>query len=320
MFGRIVDTLRRAKGVLITAHERPDGDAIGSAIALDKGLQLLGIRTVVMLNDPVPQAYRFLRGSESILVPSSLGWQPDVIVALDSTEWERVGSFVQDFLPDATTINIDHHASNREFAYLNWVDIDAAATGEMVLELLKELEVSLDVDMASALYTAIATDTGFFQHANTTPKVLSQCAHLAELGANPHYISEQIHESRSLESLHALGFALRSLQLSPGGQVAWIGLTLEDIQELRVKEEELEGLVNYPKSIKGVEVGLLFRQVEEGKVRVGLRSRGLVNVSSIAEVFGGGGHRRAAGCTIEGPWDEVVNEVVTLCCNRAGEF
>ncbi|NLL17423.1 MAG: bifunctional oligoribonuclease/PAP phosphatase NrnA [Clostridia bacterium] len=320
MLARIVDTLQQAKGVLITAHERPDGDAVGSAIALDKGLQLLGVRTVVMLSDPVPEVYRFLRGSDSILLPSSLGWRPDVIVALDSTEWERVGSFIEGFLPDTTTVNVDHHASNREFADLNWVDVDAAATGEMVLSLLKELQVPLDVDMASALYTAIATDTGFFQHANTTPEVLSRCAYLAELGANPHFISEQIHEYRSLASLQALGYALRSLQLSPGGHVAWIGLTLKDIEQLQVKEEELEGLVNYPKSIKGVEVGLLFRQVEDNKVRVGFRSRGLVDVSSIAQVFGGGGHRRAAGCSVEGTWDEVVEEVVNLCCNRAGEF
>lgn len=317
----IIETIKGAKGALITAHERPDGDAVGSALALDKGLQYLGIRTVIMFSDPVPEIYRFLRGSENILLPSALGWQPDVIIALDSTEWERVGSFIHDRLSGSgiTTINVDHHASNQRFADLNWVDEEAAATGELVLSLLKELRVPLDVDMASALYTAIATDTGFFQHANTTSQVLSQCAYLAEVGANPHYISEQIHEYKSFESLQALGYALSSLRLSPGGQVAWIGLTLADLERLQVKEEELEGLVNYPKSIKGVEVGLLFRQVEEGKVRVGFRSRGLVDVNAVAQVFGGGGHRRAAGCTIEGSWEEVINEVVAYCRRRAGE-
>lgn len=320
MLARIGETLKRASGVLITAHERPDGDAIGSAIALDMGLRYIGVRTVVMLSDPVPDAYRFLKGIESILTPSSLGWQPEMIVALDSTEWERVGGFIQEFLPNTVTINIDHHTSNRQFADLNWVDIHAAATGEIVLDLINHLQIPIDPDMASALYTAMATDTGFFQHSNTSPQVLSKCARLAELGANPHFISEQIHEHKSFEGLKALGFALSSIRVSPKGAVAWIGISLEDMQRLNVKDEELEGFVNYPKSIRGVEVGILFRQVEANKVRVGLRSRGQVDVSAIAQFFGGGGHYRAAGCTIEGAWDEVIEQVVKLCCNRAGEF
>jgi len=320
MLARIGEALRKVKGVLITAHERPDGDAIGSAIALDLALRCLGIRTVVMLADPVPELYRFLKGTESILQPSALGWQPEAVVALDSTEWDRVGGFIQKFLPGTLTVNIDHHASNREFADLNWVDVKAAATGEMVLDLIQYWQVPIDPDMASALYTAMATDTGFFQHGNTTAQVLSKCARLAELGANPHFISEQIHEYKSFESLKALGFALSSIQLSPKGSVAWIGLSLEDMERLQVKEEELEGFVNYPKSIKGVEIGILFRQVEPRKVRVGLRSRGQVDVSAIAQVFGGGGHYRAAGCTVEGALPEVMEQVVRLCCQRAGEF
>lgn len=320
MLARIGEALRKVQGVLITAHERPDGDAIGSAIALDLALRYLGIRTVVMLADPVPEVYRFLKGADSILLPSPLGWQPEVVVALDSTEWERVGEFIQKYLPDTLAINIDHHASNKEFADLNWVDVNAAATGEMVLDLIRHLQVPIDPDMASALYTALATDTGFFQHGNTTPQVLSKCAMLAELGANPHFISEQIHEYKSFESLRALGFALSSIKLSPKGYVAWIDLSLEDMKRLQVKEEELEGFVNYPKSIKGVEIGILFREVETNKVRVGLRSRGQVDVSAIAQMFGGGGHYRAAGCTVEGALDEVVEQVVRLCCQRAGEF
>ncbi|HHW08048.1 MAG TPA: bifunctional oligoribonuclease/PAP phosphatase NrnA [Clostridia bacterium] len=320
MLARIGEALSRVKGALITAHERPDGDAIGSAIALDMALRYLGIRTVVMLSDPVPDMYRFLKGTESILMPSSLGWKPEAVVALDSTEWDRVGEFIHQYLPGTVTINIDHHASNREFADLNWVDINAAATGEMVLDLIEYLQVPIDMDAATALYTAMATDTGFFQHGNTTAKVLSKCARLAELGANPHFISEQIHEYKSFESLKALGFALSSIQLSPKGSVAWIGLSLADMERLKVKEEELEGFVNYPRSIKGVEVGILFRQVETNKVRVGLRSRGQVDVSAIAQAFGGGGHYRAAGCTVAGDLDEVIEEVVKLCCQRAGEF
>lgn len=320
MLKEIINILKKAKGVLITAHERPDGDAIGSALALEKGLQSMGIRTVTMLKDGVPEIYQFLRGSENILLPAYLGWQPEIIIALDSTEWERVGEFACGYLQNATSVNIDHHPSNKQYADLNWVNSNAAATGEMVLELLKSLNVVIDLDIASALYTAIATDTGFFQHGNTSPQSLKLAAELAELGANPSQISEHIHGNRSMQGLKALGLTLNSLKLSEGRNVAWVGLTLADLENLKIKDEDLEGLVNYPKSIKGVEVGLFFRQIDNNQIRVSLRSRGRVDVNAIAELYGGGGHRGAAGCTIEGSWDESIREIVNLCRGRAGEF
>ncbi len=320
MYSEIVDFLKQTKSVLITAHERPDGDAIGSALALEKGLQSLGIRTVIMLKDFVPEMYKFLAGSSNILLPSYLGWQPDAIIALDSTEWERIGDFVDDILQNCTSINIDHHPSNKHFADFNWVDPKTAATGEMILLLLKKLNVLIDLDMATALYTAIATDTGFFQHGNTSSEVLTIAAELARLGANPAEISGHIHGNKSLNALKALGLALNSLQLSAGGKVAWVGLNSYELGSLRVKEEELEGLVNYPRSIKGVEVGLFFKEAAPNEIRVSLRSRGKVDVNIVAGHFGGGGHKNAAGCTLKGNWEESVSEMVGLCREQAGEI
>ncbi|MFA5536165.1 MAG: bifunctional oligoribonuclease/PAP phosphatase NrnA [Bacillota bacterium] len=314
MHSEIAGFLKQIKSVLITAHERPDGDAIGSALALEKGLQSLGIRTVIMLKDTVPEMYKFLAGTGNILTPSYLGWQPEAIIALDSTEWERVGAFSDDILQNCTSINIDHHPSNKYFADLNWVEPQAAATGEMVLLLLKELKVLIDLDMATA------TDTGFFRHGNTSPQVLMIAAELAKLGANPAEISGNVHGNKSLNALKALGLTLNSLQLSTGGKVAWAGLNFLELENLDVKEEELEGLVNYPGSIKGVEVGLFFKEATPNEIRVSLRSGGAVDVNTIAEHFGGGGHKNAAGCTLKGSWGESVAKVVSMCRKQAGEL
>ncbi|MGI6552144.1 MAG: bifunctional oligoribonuclease/PAP phosphatase NrnA [Clostridia bacterium] len=318
MLAEIVDVLENLEKTIITSHERPDGDAIGSAIALGKGLASLGIEVSIVMEDPVPLVYSFLKGIESILLPSSLTKTPESIIVLDCTEWERTGSLSKRFNPPLI-INIDHHVSNKLFATYNWVDSNAPATGAMVYKILCALGVDITEDIASALYTALATDTGFFQHANTCQEAFFCAAQLVAKGAKPNYISQQIHENRSLESLKILGLCLNSLQVSPGGKVAWVELPLSVTADLDIKEEHLDGLVNYPKSVAGVEVGLFFHQINSGQVRVGFRSKNYVDVNEIAEHFQGGGHKRAAGCIIEGEWQEVVTRVVQMAREKAGE-
>ncbi len=319
MFAEIVDILPNLKNTIITSHERPDGDAIGSAIALGKGLESLGVEVSIVMEDPVPVVYRFLEGSESVLLPSSLRRDPVSTIVLDCTEWERMGSLSKRINP-TLIINIDHHVSNKLFAAYNWVDSSAPATGEMVYKILCALNIDITEEIASALYTALATDTGFFQHANTGQEAFLCAARLVAKGANPNYISQQIHENRSLESLKILGLSLDSLQVSPGGKVAWVELPLSITAHLDLEEEHMDGLVNYPKSVAGVEVGLFFRQIASDQVRVGFRSKNYVDVNEIAEHFHGGGHKRAAGCTIEGEWQEIVTQVVQIARKRAGEI
>lgn len=241
----------------------------------------------------------FLPGSNRIVTPDRIAGEFEAVVVLDSSDLDRIEDIAGKIPPGTPVINVDHHVTNKMFGTYNYVDPGAAAVGEQVYRILTAMRVPVDRDMATCLFTALGTDSGFFRFSNTTPTTLRIAARLVEKGAEPFRISEQVYETKTLSSLKLLGRVLDTLKIDDAGKVAWVEIRREWLSEFGVDEGQTEGFVNYPRMVKGVEVALLFRESEEGKIRVGMRSRGDFDVSALAEAFDGGGHSRAAGCSVD---------------------
>lgn len=309
--GEIAAELARAREVAIASHSLPDGDCIGSTLALARGLRQRGAEVTAIIGDPLPEMYRFLAGGESILLPGQVTSLPPLLVVVDCTDLDRVQEGFKSWRSKVDCIiNIDHHTSNTFFGDLNLVDEGAAATGELIYAILKEMGITIDAFMAGALYTALVTDTGSFQYENCRSETLRMAADLMDLGADMNLIRESLWENKPLLSLRLLAEVLPTLSLAYEGKVAWVVITREVMERLGAKPEHAEGLVNYPRSIAGVEVGLSFRELEPGLIKVGLRSKKVIDVNEIAALFGGGGHKRAAGCTIRSSLEEAVKKVI----------
>ncbi|MDD2497081.1 MAG: bifunctional oligoribonuclease/PAP phosphatase NrnA [Desulfitobacteriaceae bacterium] len=307
----IADRIKKSDSILLTAHILPDGDSIGSVLGLGLALKSLSKKVLMVMEDPVPHLYHFLAGSSKIILPDSIKEIPELVIFLDCTDYSRAGSkWYDNFITDNVVINIDHHISNQHFASLNYVDDSAAATAQIICRLLKEMNAPCSQEIATALYTGIVMDTGSFKYQNTTPDTLREAAWLLEQGIDLSFIREKLYENKSLESLRVLALALSNLQVSSDKKIAWTSLSKQALEELQVKPEHCDGVVNYPISIMGVEVGLLFREMDNGAVKVGLRCRTGRDVNKIAGFFGGGGHKLAAGCQLDGPLEKVINQVL----------
>lgn len=316
--GAIVNLLRERETFFIYLHQFPDGDAIGSSLGLAGGLRQLGKEVYLVSRHPLPEQYRFLPGSEGISDRSPLQ-EGSVVVLLDCTGLDRAGLRREGLGAGTVVVNIDHHASNGYFGDLNLVDPHAAAVGELVYYLLDHLGVEIDGRIATCLYAAILTDTGCFSFENTTSRSLEVAARLVEKGARPYEVAQEIYESRPASSLRLLSRALGSLELSPGGRVGWMTVTREMIEDTGATDGDSDGVANYARAVRGVELGILFRELPDGMVKVGLRSRGQVDVSQLAASFGVGGHPRAAGCVLPGPVEVARREVLEAALKAVGE-
>lgn len=294
--------LQKADNIVLTVHVNPDGDCLGSMLALYEYLTGAGKQVQMLLDDDVPSLYRFLSGHELISKPTEANPAVDLLVVLDASDFERIGRVGQ---INAPILNIDHHISNTRFADHLYLDSHAAATGEIIYSILEELGASITATMANALYAAIATDCGYFRYANTTADTLQIASRLVSLGARPQEISEAM-ETRNLSSLVVLKKVLDTLELQHEGKIATITVTQ---RMLSSANDTTEGLINYPRTIEGVEVAIMFKEAEQDTVRVSFRSK-QVDVSKLALSFGGGGHARAAGCTLQGPLDIVKEKVL----------
>ena len=319
LYQAVISELEKAPGVTILIHKSPDGDAIGSALALALVLEARGKETAIYCWDGVPYYYRFLPGWQRVRKVKEEGevvFHP-LVVGLDSSDLGRL-PFLRD-KPPGTVINIDHHPTNTRWGDLNLVEPQASATGEIVFGLLERWEVEITPHVAIALYTAIFTDTGGFRFSNTTDTSLLCCYKLVDLGAVPYEIATNVYESYSPGRMRLLGLALGTLSMAAGGGVAWVVVTREMMETTGTGPEDTEEFVNFPKSIRGVEVALLFRETEEG-VKVSFRSKGRVDVAAIAASLGGGGHKAAAGCDLDLSLDAAVERVIPLveealsCC------
>lgn len=291
--------LARARTVILTTHINPDGDALGSMLALYLHLKHKGIQVQMWLDDNLPSMYAFLPLLHEIARPPAELSHFDLLVVLDAGEASRTGNVFRHFR--GRTLNIDHHLSNSNFANVAYVDDSASATGLLILRMLEEAGAEISKDMATCLFTAIATDCGFFRYANTDAETLGAAAKLVGYGAQPHAISEQI-QTMPLSKVTALSRVLDTLAVTACGRIATIevpdGVAAVDV-------EDTEGFIDYPRNIVGVEVAIMFKPLP-GKeaVKLSFRSRRL-NVSELARSMGGGGHARAAGCTLKGSLQEV---------------
>ncbi len=296
--------LLEAKKLVLTAHVHPDGDSLGSLLGLESLLTVLGKQVEIWLDDEVPPAYRFLPGWECIqrLPENAVRLDGDLLVVLDASDKGRIGR-VGECLK-APLLNIDHHVSNMEYADELYLDVKAAATGEIITQLAKEFQCALPPSAAAALYVAIATDCGFFRYANTTPQTLRMAALLVEAGAKPAELSEAL-ETRPYGEVVALREVLTTLEVTAAGRVAYITVT----PEVAARIDSTEGFINYPRTLDGVEVAVLFKFQDDQHARVSLRSKG-ADVSQVALAFGGGGHTRAAGCSVDGDSPEDMRQKV----------
>lgn len=309
------EIISRHQRFIVLEHEKPDGDCVGSGLALVLALHRLDKQAILVSHDPHPAVYDFLPGRPfhtraAYLSPEDVN--PEVAIFVDCTDPERAGSALE-LARGAVWLNVDHHVSNSMFGAINLVDPQASATGEIVCDLIESLGIPLSVDIGTCIYVAIMTDTGGFRYQNTTPKAFRLAAKLLEQGVRTWEVSDQVFESRTLSSLLLLGKALSTLKVSHGGRVAMITVTRDMMKATGSTPEETEGIINYARSVAGVEVALLFRESEDGKgVHVSFRSRSKVDVAAIAVSLGGGGHARAAGVMLPGTIEEATRKVLDV--------
>lgn len=288
--------LGEGRKIIITAHVNPDGDAIGSCLALSRYLENQGKETLVLIDDEVPKGFMLLPGADKIVAPEEgRSYEADLLVVLDSS-LDRIGKVAE--AVKAQVLNIDHHHTNDGQAERLYLDGERAATAEIIYQLLEMAGAAFDKEMAMALYTGLATDTGFFRFSNTNPLTMRAAARMLEAGAEPHVISESL-EQRPYSHVKGLADALQHIEVWHGGRAAGAFLSYEVMEGI----ESTEGLIDMLRVIEGVEIVVVMKYKEADKARVSLRSKG-IDVSAVALKFGGGGHVKAAGCGIEKPFGE----------------
>jgi phosphoesterase RecJ-like protein len=303
---RISQIIKTEKFFVIAVHVNPDGDALGSALALSIALESAGKKTVVYSRDPIPGFYRFLPGYER--VTSRLGnitRNKPLLFLLDCNDPERAA------LEDYTfgrSIVIDHHETEKNFGDIKWINPKAAATGLMIYYLIGSLGISFNRDIATNLYAAISVDTGTFRYSNTSSELFKVGAALVKLGADPGQIADNLYETWAQNRFKLLALALQTLEINKN--IATTYVTQNMLKKTRTKPEDTEHFSNFPRMIKTVKISLFFRERSRGTWKVSLRSKGDVDVASIAERFGGGGHKNAAGCLMRGTFSSVKNKAI----------
>ncbi len=295
-----VERLRRARRVLLTCHRNPDGDAIGSELALAELAASFGVESVIVNRDPAPITLSELPGVEAVTVADTLpedfpdGF--DLVITVECPELDRAGLEGLDRVP---ILNIDHHMANPAYGEVNYLDEEAPAVGEMVWSMFKAARVEPSVDTAVNTYVALATDTGDFRYSNARPRAFQAAAEMVERGADPPTISEWVHDGRTEASVRLLGEALKTLRFGCGGRFASLVVDEAAFERAGADSTDTEEIINIPRAIAGVEAVVFCKQWEPGLVKVSLRSRGSVDVRKVAATFGGGGHTNAAGCSFE---------------------
>ncbi|MGQ9477506.1 MAG: DHH family phosphoesterase [Candidatus Bipolaricaulia bacterium] len=296
----ILDLIKEHERFALTTHLSPEGDAIGSTLALRLILRRLGKEALIIMQDPVPHSLRFLKGTEGIKGPRDLpeGFDPQVWFVLDCASFERVGEQVKRLIERTgkPIVNIDHHVSNPGFGQINYLR-QAAATAQLILRLASALKLS-DPEVATALYAGLVADTDAFRNANTDAQALRDGAALLEQGARAHEVIVNLYERRTEGEIRLLGHTLLHAHLD--GEIIWAELPLEAFAQLGALPQETERLVDELRMVEGVAVAVLFKELEGGRVKVSFRAKDGLKVNELAQSFGGGGHEQAAGCLVNG--------------------
>jgi phosphoesterase RecJ-like protein len=292
---------------LVTAHAKPDGDSIGSQVALAAALRALG-KTVRVVNCDAPQpALLPFPGVADIEVASRVEGRYDAVIAIECTDLSRTG--VSGLEPNFI-INIDHHPGNTCYGAVNWYDQGAAACGEMVFDVIAGLGVPLTPEMATGLYVAILTDTGSFHYSTISPRTFDVCRQLIEAGANPVAIARTVFDDNSVGRIRLSSAVLASMDVDESGRLATMLMTREMEGRTGGRYDDTEGIINVPLTVREIQAVVLFKEAEPGVYRVSFRSKGTVDVSEVAKQFGGGGHKNASGCTVPGDLPSVRRQVV----------
>ncbi|MBS1792555.1 MAG: bifunctional oligoribonuclease/PAP phosphatase NrnA [Acidobacteria bacterium] len=317
MLSQVVELIENKQSFAITTHVRPDGDGIGSSLGLCWLLRSLGKRAEVIVSDGIPPTYYALPGAAEIVrVAEVKPYQYDAIFVIECSDVSRpnIGNLENEF-----TVNIDHHTTCEHFGTINWIDATASACGEMIYNLCKAIGGRISREIAECLYMALVTDTGSFHFPNTTERTLKVASELVKAGVKPAQISEAVYNSYPWSRIELMSQVLATVRRDPSGKVAWMRQTLDMRESSGMVDGDNNGFVNIPLAAREVIASIYMREVRPRFYRVSLRSKGNINVARIAEKFGGGGHKNAAGLRIEGDWDESEKQIVAAVVEAVNE-
>ncbi len=309
---KAINLIKRNSSFLITSHINPEGDAIGSELALALALEKMGKDVEVRNFHPVPEIYKFLPYSERIKKVGKIDKRYDILFLIDCGSLDRTGWISDHSLLADEIFVIDHHQTESPLKNNGWIETDASSTGEMIYSLIVSLGINIDSEMAVNIYTAIMTDTGSFRYSSTTSEVFRIAGILVEKGVDPSKINEEIYEKLPFRKIKLLGYVIKTIDRNEDGKVAWMTVNRRMFKQTGAGAEDTEEFVNNIRSIKGVEVAILFRQTGAKAYKLSFRSRGRIDVAKIAEALGGGGHRNAAGCELKGDLTEIRERVVRM--------
>jgi len=315
-FAEIGGVLRAQQRFAILSHVRPDGDALGSQLALALSLQQLGKDVTVWNEDGLLEKYDFLPGGEQLTRPPREPQDFDVAIALDTATQNRLGTAAESIRSAKTWINIDHHPSNPGYGDLVYIDPASPATGEILFELIRSEKLPLNSAIAENLFVAISTDTGSFQYSNTSARTFEIGAELVRNGVQVGRVSQLLFENYPRRRTELLRELLATMRFEAAGKIASFSLSMKAAADLAVKPEDNEGLIDHLRAIRGVIVAVFFEELADGKVRVSMRSKSEdVDVSAICQKFGGGGHKLAAGTRVRGTLPEAEQKILEAICN-----
>jgi len=307
MLGQVIELIEKHGRFAITSHIRPDGDSMGSSLALCWILRGLGKDAEVIMCDTVPHSYSKLPGAEGVRVVKDVDREYDAVFVIECSDVTRPGL---PGLKDQFVVNIDHHSTTVLFGNLNWIDSTAAAVGEMIYNLAKAIGAKITPEISSCVYAALLTDTGSFHFSNTTERTFKIASELVRHGAQPAKLSQAIFYNYPYAKVQLTGAVLSTLQRDESGRIAWITMSKDALENTGATEDDSDGIITYPLTIGDVEAVAFFRELSSSTYRISLRSKNRVNVARVAESFGGGGHANAAGFTIKADYEALSREVI----------
>lgn len=316
MLSQVVELIENKQNFAITTHVRPDGDGIGSSLGLCWLLRSLGKTAEVIVSDGIPATYTSLPGAEEIVHVSEINGKYDAVFVIECSDIERPN--IKN-LENQFTVNIDHHTTCEHFGTINWIDATASAVGEMIYNLCKAIGGRISKEIAECLYMALVTDTGSFHFSNTTERTLKVASELVKAGVKPAQISEAVYNSYPWSRIELMSRVLATVRRDPSGRVAWMRQTVEMRETSGMADGDNSGFVNIPLAAKEVVASVYMREVRPHFYRVSLRSKGSINVARIAEKFDGGGHKNAAGCRVEGVWDDCERQIINAVIEAVNE-
>jgi phosphoesterase RecJ-like protein len=304
---QVVDTVRTRRRFVLSSHARPDGDSIGSQLAMAYALRELGLEATVVNADPAPPPLLAFPGVPDIRIAPTVEGEFDAAIIMECGDLKRTGvSGLERFF----VINIDHHPGNASYGQINWFDPSAAACGEMVFDLVRALDVPLTKTIATHIYLAILTDTGSFHYSSISPRTFDICRECLEAGVDPVLVARNVYDSNNMGRLKLFGAVLGAMQIDQTGRIAIVYVDHEMARAAGGTYEDTEGLINLPLTVKEIEAVVFFKQDKGDQYRVSMRSKGEVDIGVIAKEYGGGGHKNAAGCSIAGPIEELQKALV----------